>query len=293
MIKNLENYSELNFNFEYKNRMIRSTFENNEYFKLDTPFLKVLKPIHVSTNKKKNLEKKYIILEINDDYNLNKELDDFLIIINKLHETSQENIRKNSIKWFNTEFDEFGLDLKVKKPIDKQKEKQFIKIIIPNDNEELLKKIQKLEKNNYVMTSIFYKGLKVSNDYLMGEYELINLITQEEYEEKKELEVKENDFNNRDFIENINNDEILDNNNIEDIVENIVEDIVVENNEENKTIEKNEEILDNINTNDITKNEIIDIPKKNKKGKKKNNDVENNKKFIKIVSRKSKSLIFI
>ena len=27
--------------------------------------------------KKKNLEKKYIILEINDDYNLNKELDDF------------------------------------------------------------------------------------------------------------------------------------------------------------------------------------------------------------------------
>ena len=269
MIKNLENYSELNFNFEYKNRMIRSTFENNEYFKLDTPFLKVLKPIHVSTNKKKNLEKKYIILEINDDYNLNKELDDFLIIINKLHETSQENIRKNSIKWFNTEFDEFGLDLKVKKPIDKQKEKQFIKIIIPNDNEELLKKIQKLEKNNYVMTSIFYKGLKVSNDYLMGEYELINLITQEEYEEKKELEVKENDFNNRDFIENINNDEILDNNNIEDIVENIVEDIVVENNEENKTIEKNEEILDNINTNDITKNEIIDIPKKNKKGKKK------------------------
>ena len=53
MIKNLENYSELNFNFEYKNRMIRSTFENNEYFKLDTPFLKVLKPIHVSTNKKK------------------------------------------------------------------------------------------------------------------------------------------------------------------------------------------------------------------------------------------------
>merc|ERR1711991_345925 len=121
------------------------------------------------------------------------------------------------------------------------------------DNEELLKKIQKLEKNNYVMTSIFYKGLKVSNDYLMGEYELINLITQEEYEEKKELEVKENDFNNRDFIENINNDEILDNNNIEDIVENIVEDIVVENNEENKTIEKNEEILDNINSNDITK----------------------------------------
>ena len=120
MIKGSENYSDLNFNFEYKNRIIKSTFENNEYFKLDTPFLKVLKPVHISTNKKKNIEKKYIILEINENYNVNKELDDFLITINKLHETSQENIRKNSIKWFNTEFDDIGLDLKVRKPIDIQ-----------------------------------------------------------------------------------------------------------------------------------------------------------------------------
>ena len=57
MIENLDNYSKLNFNFEYKNRMIRSTFENNEYFKLDTPFLKVLKSIHISSNKKKILKK--------------------------------------------------------------------------------------------------------------------------------------------------------------------------------------------------------------------------------------------
>ena len=108
MIKNLENFNKLRFNFEYKNRLIRTNFDDNEYFKFDTPFLKVLKPIHSNTNRKKNTEKNYIILEILDNYNVNHELDDFLILINKLHEISQENIKKNSIKWFNPQI--FELD---------------------------------------------------------------------------------------------------------------------------------------------------------------------------------------
>ena len=194
MTENLNNYSNLKFDFEYKNRIIKCKFDENNYYTIETPFLKVLKPIHVSLNKKKNHEKKYIILEINENYNVNNELDDFLISVNKLHELSQENVRKNSLLWFNTEFDDIGLDLKVKKPIDIQKDKQFIKILLPN-NEEILEKINKLEKNDYISSSIFYKGLKVSNEYLMGEYELINYITQEEYEELKKLENLESNEN--------------------------------------------------------------------------------------------------
>lgn len=53
-----KNFSDLGFNFEYKNRLIRSKFEDNEYYAFDTPFLKVLKPLHVNTTKKKNSEKK-------------------------------------------------------------------------------------------------------------------------------------------------------------------------------------------------------------------------------------------
>ena len=284
---NNEKFSNLNFNFEYKNRLIRTTYENNEYYNFNTPFLKVLKPIHTNTNKKKNIEKKYIILEINEEYNVNKDLDDFLIIINKLHETSQENIKKNSMKWFNTEFDEIGLDLKVKKPIDKQKDKQFIKILLPNDNEELLEKINNLEKNQYVMTNIFYKGLKVSNDYLMGEYELIDLYTQEEYEliknqENQNLESEVDSVNNvlEDFKEK--NDEIEENH--EEIIENNNFDEKKENNIE--IIDKNEEINDDSNTlvSEITNLTSISS-KKNKK--------TSNNKFIKIVTRKNKSLIFI
>ena len=279
---NNEKFSNLNFNFEYKNRLIRTTYENNEYYNFNTPFLKVLKPIHINTNKKKNIEKKYIILEINEEYNVNKDLDDFLIIINKLHETSQENIKKNSMKWFNTEFDEIGLDLKVKKPIDKQKDKQFIKILLPNDNEELLEKINNLEKNQYVMTNIYYKGLKVSNDYLMGEYELINLYTQEEYELIKNQENEIDSVNNvlEDFKEKndeieVNHEEIIENNNFNEKKENNIE-----------IIDKIDEVNNDSNTLVTEISNLTSISsKKNKK--------TNNNKFIKIVTRKNKSLIFI
>ena len=298
MMKNLNNLDKLNFNFEYKNRLIRSIFDDKEYFKFDTPFLKVLKPIHISTNKKKNIEKKYIILEVNENYNVNNELDEFIILINKLHEISQENIKKNSIKWFNTEFDEIGLDMKVKKPIDRQKDKQFIKIIIPNDNNELLEKITKIEKDSYVSTTIFYKGLKVSNDHLMGEYELIDITTQEEYENliKKEsiqednlIEFQEDNIVKEKFLE-------------EDIVENIIEDNCI--NEDNNIIEDNSVIEDNsdkelnnheddlkeVKTNVIKAKTIENnLPKSKKNEKAKNN----NPRFIKLVTRKNKSLIFI
>lgn len=311
MIKNLENFNKLKFNFEYKNRLIRTNFDDNEYFKFDTPFLKVLKPIHTNTNRKKNTEKNYIILEILENYNVNQELDEFLILVNKLHELSQENIKKNSIKWFNTEFDEIGLDLKVKKPIDKQKDKQFIKILIPNDNKELLEKVKNLNKNDYVMSSIFYRGLKVSNDYLMGEYELINLVTQEEYEENNKEIIENNDSEILNFIENEEqnqNTELIQENNIEnEVIENKIEKNLQENlseisMEENEVTNNSDEnnLLENLNEeNELNEGIILEkniesiennsISSQNvkKKSSKKNN------KFIKLVTRKNKSLIFI
>lgn len=290
-------FSDLNFNFEYKNRIIRTTFENNEYFKIDTPFLKILKPVHLVTNKKKNNEKKYIILEINENYNVNKDLDEFLITINKLHETSQENVKKNSLKWFNTEFDEIGLDLKVKKPIDIQKDKQFIKILIPNDNEELNAKVNTLEKNDYVLTTIFYKGLKVSNDYLVGEYELINLITQEEYDyikkEEEEFNKKDLDIDLSDQFSNTETEDLIESN-IESNIENNIENSNIDNLEyENKEIiEINEDLYNEIENNELDK--TINQTNIEKKVKKKSNTKEKkDNRFIKFVTRKNKSLVFI
>ena len=301
MTENLNNYSNLKFNFEYKNRIITCNFDENNYFTIETPFLKVLKPIHVSFNKKKNSTKRYIILEVNENYDVNKEMDDFLIKINKLHELSQENVRKNSLLWFNTEFDDIGLDLKVKKPIDIQKDKQFIKILIP-DNEELLEKINNLEKNDYINCNIFYKGLRVSNEYLMGEYELSNYLTQDEYEQLQKVEV--NDEINDEIYEI--NEEII-NENVEEINENN-ENEINENNEkdiekndklenqdlENKTIEntENTENTENHLEENLETNLTIETESVTSKTSKKNKKTEEKKdKYVKIVSRKKKILI--
>ena len=166
------------------------------------------------------------VFENSETYN---ELDDFIIVINKLHEISQENIRINSIKWFNTEFDDIGLDMKVKKPIEYQKNKQFIKIIIP-ENQDLLDKIELLEKDEYISCHLLFKGLKVYSEYLVEEYEIIDFLTEDELNENNNNNIEENSI---DF-----NDSELNNNKEEDIVntENIKSNTSEINNDMNKNL---------------------------------------------------------
>ena len=52
-IEKINNISNLSFNFDYKNRFIYSNFEDDSNLVIETSFLKILKPIHVSNNKKK------------------------------------------------------------------------------------------------------------------------------------------------------------------------------------------------------------------------------------------------
>jgi hypothetical protein len=175
-------FNHLNFDFDYKNRFINCLFDNEKNFMFETPFLKVLKPLHVS-NSKKNIEtNKYIILETLNNLQNNNE---FMIVVNKIHEISQENIKKYSKAWFNIELDDFGLDMKVRLPIDNQKNIQFIKIIIGND-QILLDKINNLEKNTYISMNIKYKGLRVLSDNLTEEWELIDFVSQDEYDKNRE-----------------------------------------------------------------------------------------------------------
>lgn len=306
MLENISELSNLHFDFEYKKRFIHAYLNENNYFTFNTPLLKVLKPIHVSYNKKKNISKNYIILEINENQNMHQELDDMAIIVNKIHEISQVNIQKNSIKWFNTEFDDIGLDMKVKRPIDNQKDKNFIKILINNDD-ELLKRVENLEKDCYISCNLGYKGLKVNSDHLMEEYILYKFIDEEELNEinneineensqlntiidtelEKELENKElvnEEINNEELVnEEIENEEII-NNEIEIINEEIKENLELEEPKliqynpnielEVKSIEKNKEIKEE-NEKEY-KNDTLKNAKKYK-GNKKNKLFENKK----------------
>ena len=195
------NFNNLCFNFDYKNRFVDTSYNNvnNKKFTFNTSFLKVLKPLHISSNKKNIKTNKYIILETSNNLD-NK--DEFMIIIDKIHEISQENIKKNSLDWFNIELDDFGLDMKVRKPIDNQKNIPFIKIIIGN-NKDLLKKISNLEKNTYISMDIQFNGLQVLSDHLIEEWELINFITQEDYDNKMNIENTEEQINNFEELSNL------------------------------------------------------------------------------------------
>jgi hypothetical protein len=194
----------LRFDFKLNERFVYVTNEDGSYYEFQSPFLKVLKPIHIIYNKKKNIAKKYLILETNDELDFDNQIGDFMFVINKLHEISQEKIRENSIKWFNTEFDDIGLDLKVRRPIDHQKDNEFIKICIPI-NSIIEEKLNNVIKGDYVLCNILFKGLKVSSDFIMEEIEIKEIILQKEYDE-----IQNNKFINESVKENSIINQLLD-----------------------------------------------------------------------------------
>ena len=179
--KRFSNFRDLSFNCITEERYIYVKNKIDEYFKSETPFLKVLKPYHINKNKS------YLILSINDDFDFNDEINDFVYLINKIHEFSQENIKLESKKWFGKDFDIFDLDNIVKRPIEEHKSNNYIKLVIPNDD-LLEQKILNLSKDTYVKCNIEFKGLKISKETLMEEWYITDFITQEEVDEKNKLE---------------------------------------------------------------------------------------------------------
>jgi hypothetical protein len=292
--EDINNLNKLNFDFVLNDRFIHVKDQNGNYFECQTPFLKVLKPIHTTLNKKKTIAKKYVILEINDELDFNNQIGEFMFIINKIHETCQEKIKEKSLQWFNTEFDEIGLDIKVRRPFDQQKDNEFIRISIPK-NFEMEDEISKL-KGSYILCNIIFKGLKISNDYIMEEWEIKDFISQEKYDQLQNKEYI-NDTIIEEKIDTI--EDLIDSNLIEEeilvkdnIIESIVEDILVKDNVIENILVKDiviENILpkDNLTEDklDVNNNIIENNVKKNKK-------IKTVKDVIKPIKKSSKKLIF-
>jgi len=327
----INNLSKFNYKFSLNERFIHVKDKNGNYFGCQTPFLKVLKPIHVTLNKKKTIAKKYLILETNDELDFNNQIGEFMFIINKIHEISQEKIKEKSMEWFNTEFDEIGLDIKVRRPIDQQKESEFIKICIPSNIEN---EISKLSKASYVLCNIIFKGLKISNDYINEEWEILDIITQEKYDEEQNAELinntietdtiqtlLDNNINEIDNIKLINEENkiCIDKNIYIENTENkisinkdsvlLCEDILNENIENNINIDQNsivysetilKEDIENNEVNNEVNNIVIDEIKVKKHIKKnkiigekilENKIIKNNKKH-ELIKKLSKKIVF-
>jgi len=316
---NQQAMNNLNFDFKLNDRFVHVTNEDGSYYEFQSPFLKVLKPIHITYNKKKNIAKKYLILETNDELDFDNQIGDFMFVINKLHEISQEKIRENSINWFNTEFDDIGLDLKVRRPIDHQKDNEFIKICIPI-NSIIEEKLNNVIKGDYVLCNILFKGLKVSSDFIMEEIEIKEIILQKEYDEIQNNKfinesVKENSIINQLLEEDVESlscsgnhkvsceqsenalliapikeleiTESLEIKNIEDLVE------LKENTKENDLIEKDEVDIEVIKENitEITHSFVTPDSKGNNLKKNKEKKIIKDKKLTQII-KKSKKVIF-
>jgi len=254
----INDLNKLEYNFVLNDRFIYAKDQRNNYFSCQTPFLKILKPVHVTLNKKKTIAKKYLILETNDELDFNNQIGEFMFIINKIHEISQEKIKEKSLEWFNTEFDEFGLDIKVRRPIDQQKDNEFIKISIPSNIED---QISKLTKGTYVLCNIIFKGLKISNDYINEEWEILDFITQEKYDEEQNEEFINNSVQ-MDAIQTL-----LENIQVEDVVPDVVPDVPIDVPEDKNEI-KNIKIKSKISSKDSTSSKIKSKVNKNETIKK-------------------------
>jgi hypothetical protein len=279
----------LNYEFNLNQRFVQVKNDEGNYFRCQTPFLKVLKPSHITLNKKKTIAKKYIILETSDDLDFNNQIGDFLFVINKIHEISQEKIKENSLEWFNTEFDEIGLDIKIKRPIYQQKENEFIRICIPK-NKEIEDQINELKKGDYILSNIIFKGLKVSNDYITEEWEIEDLITQEKYEQIKKTDLLYEDIEKIDKITTLLDEyteelkEINMNENNNELEEEYVTDNITNQEKIEEKIEENNENNENEENNEIIslKEKTLDktLEKKIKKNKKSKNIIKKNKKIL-------------
>ena len=80
----INNLTDLNFNFVLNERFIYVTDKDGNHFSCQTPFLKILKPMHITLNKKKTIAKKYLILETNDELDFNNQIGEFMLFLKKI-----------------------------------------------------------------------------------------------------------------------------------------------------------------------------------------------------------------
>ena len=260
--KRYPNFIDLAFTCSTEDRYIyvknRKTEEN---FSIETPFLKVLKPVH---NYK---DKSYIILSINSDFDFNDEVNDFVYLINKLHEFSQENIKVDSKKWFGKDFDIFDLDNIVKRPIEEHKNNNYIKLVIVG-SDVMENKLSNLEKDMYIKCNIEFHGLKISRDTLMEEWYVTDFITQEEFENQSNADNYKNivDEDIVSVIENIEQkqqendiDESCREDDIVSIVQNVNNDVNNNNVNNNEVNDVNNNEVNDVNNNEVNNNDVNEV----------------------------------
>ncbi len=178
--KQLKNLHKYQFHYNKEDHFVYVGDEQSKSLEIKSPFLKVLKPHHSIDSRRRNTKKNYLLLEVNNDMNdYDEESQDFMYVINKVHEVSQEKIRVHAKDWFRKELDIDELDILVRRPIENNNRLTYIKILFPYD-EDIEERTFKLGKGEYVSCSISFIGLRIGRESITEEWQMTDLVTQED-----------------------------------------------------------------------------------------------------------------
>ncbi len=178
--KQLKNLHKYQFHYNKEDHFVYVGDEQSKTLEIKSPFLKVLKPHHSIDSRRRNTKKNYLLLEVNNDmHDYDEESQDFMYVINKVHEVSQEKIRVNAKDWFRKELDIDELDILVRRPIENNNRLTYIKILFPYD-EDIEERTFKLGKGEYVSCNISFIGLRIGRESITEEWQMTDLITQED-----------------------------------------------------------------------------------------------------------------
>ena len=222
--KQLKNLHKFQFHYNKEDHFVYVGDEQSKSLEIKSPFLKVLKPHHSIDSRRRNTKKNYLLLEVNNDLNhYDEESQDFTYVINKVHEISQEKIRVHSKDWFRKELDIDELDILVRRPIETNNKLTYIKILFPYD-EDVEERTVKLQKGEYVSCSIAFIGLRIGRESITEEWQMTDLLTQEDVDydieefvyEKTSKKDSLQDAITEQFVE-----PIIEENNINDVIKTV------------------------------------------------------------------------
>ena len=175
-----KNYSMSKLHYEYvkEDRYLYLFDQQNQMIYYTTPILKVYKNLYESNNNY------YLVLDLDNEDDVNNDIYNFKSKLDKLYGKSQDEVRKNYKEIFSNSkgiIDNITYETCVKRPYTGSRG-QLIKLLIPDDEEDLFQRIENILDGENIRCEMVYKGLKkIQGGRMLEEYILINFITEQEW----------------------------------------------------------------------------------------------------------------
>jgi len=251
------NLKHIDFEYHKEDKYLYAFQKNQQPIFIESPPLKVFKNIHEFLNDY------YIILSLENEDDSNSEIYSFKTKLDNIYGLAQQKIKKNYQEIFPNYkgfVDNYIYENCIKRPFTGSRN-QLIKIILPNDNDTIMSKIEQLVENDVVKLQIIYKGLrKIQGGRLIEEYYLNDFITENEWVSRmlqNNLNVNQTSFNVEIVDENIReNQNEIHHQNITNTYDKTQIEINTSISHVNSNLNKEDESNENIDVISIHENEI-------------------------------------